>query len=208
MSLRIIALLALLLVSTGAPRAARAQDPRLDDRLDPRTRALVVAVMDSARAQQLPTEPIARKALEGAARGADPARILWAVRGLAIRLRTARGALGARSTEAELVAGAAALYIGMDPGDLSRLRRAYPTESVALPLVTLADLVERGVPPTVAVSAIWALADARMPGSAYTALRQSVIQDIRSGASPASAAQTRLQGLLGGGPARAALPPP
>ncbi|MEJ7810624.1 MAG: hypothetical protein WKG32_09480, partial [Gemmatimonadaceae bacterium] len=51
-----------------------ASDARLDARLDPRTRASVAAVLDSARAAGLPTEPLVDKALEGASKRADGAR--------------------------------------------------------------------------------------------------------------------------------------
>jgi hypothetical protein len=50
-----------------APAALLAQDARLDARLDPRTRDAVVTVVDSARAEGIPSEPLVQKALEGRA---------------------------------------------------------------------------------------------------------------------------------------------
>ena len=193
---RALGLLALLAALAAAPRAAAAQDPRLAARLDAPTRAAVEAVVDSARAERLPAEPLVQKALEGASRGAQPEVIVRAVRGLAERLRAARAALGERSTEAELVAGAGAVYAGVPAAELARLRRAHPGASAAPPLVALADIVERGVPPETAVQVIRSLAAARVPASAYAALRQAVAQDIRAGASPAAAARTRMEGIL------------
>ena len=58
----VAALLMALQVSTS-------RDPRLG-RLDPDTRAGVSAVVDSARAVGLPTEPLIQRALEGATKGA------------------------------------------------------------------------------------------------------------------------------------------
>jgi hypothetical protein len=59
-----------------------AQDPRYD-RLDPDTRARVVAIVDSARDLGLPSEPLIHRALEGAMKNAPGERIVVAVRRLA-----------------------------------------------------------------------------------------------------------------------------
>ena len=69
-----------------------AQDPRLE-RLDPDTRSAVVALMDSARGDGLPVEPLIQRALEGATKSAPGARIIAAVRRLTLDLGTARTAL-------------------------------------------------------------------------------------------------------------------
>lgn len=188
----LFALLAALLV----PGALRAQDPRLAGRLDAPTAAAVAALVDSARAAGLPSEPLVQKALEGASRRAASPAIVRAVRALSDRLRTARSALGERSTEAELVAGAGALYVGVPASELGRLRRASSGVSVAPPLVTLADIVERGVPGETAAQVIRTLAQARVPSDQYAALRLRVAADIRAGASPAAAARTRMEGIL------------
>ena len=93
MTRRVLSLLSLAL-ALGAPTALRAQDARLDARLDARTRDAVVAVVDSARGAGIPSEPLVQKALEGASKHADGARILTAVRMLARELGDARSALG------------------------------------------------------------------------------------------------------------------
>ncbi|HEV2129490.1 MAG TPA: hypothetical protein VGR27_00215 [Longimicrobiaceae bacterium] len=186
----------LLIVLLLLPLSLRAQEARLDARLPPEARAEVQAIVEGARVEGLPTEPLVQRALEGASRGAEPARISGAVRDLAERLRVTRAALGGASTEAELVAGAGALYVGLSAADLRRLRETRGGVSVALPLVTLADLVERGVPPETATSVILSLLQARVPNESYSRLRQSVAQDIRQGAPPAAAAHTRAQGVL------------
>ena len=48
-----------------APAVLRAQDSRLDARLDARTRDSVVAIVDSARAGGIPSEPLVQKARPG-----------------------------------------------------------------------------------------------------------------------------------------------
>ncbi|MGD2135154.1 MAG: hypothetical protein PVF27_03295, partial [Gemmatimonadales bacterium] len=92
-------------------RPALGQDPRLE-RLPEEARAEVEALVQAARADRLPTEPLIDRALEGASKGADSRLIVAAVRSLASELATAREALGRQSDSAELVAGASALHAG------------------------------------------------------------------------------------------------
>lgn len=184
------------------PAMLGAQDPRLGERLDARTRTAVQQIVDSAATVRLPTEPLIDKALEGASKGADNGRIMAAVRALARRLREARLALGTSANEAELVAGAGALSQGITPATLSRLRSLRPGERLTLPLVVLTDLIARGVPPSTASAVIVSLAGTVSGSDAFAALRRDVQQDIVAGADPAAAVSLRARALL------AALPPP
>jgi hypothetical protein len=198
-SLALAALLGASLLASARPASAQilyGPDPRLEARLAPATRVVVDSIVNQARAAGLPTEPLVQKALEGASRQAEPARIAQAVRSLSERLARARSALGENSTEAELVAGASALYLGVPPATLQKLRAAQKGGTVSLPLVVLADIMERGVPRDTAASVIISLAGARVPDEAYATLRESVARDIRAGAPPAAAASTRAQGIL------------
>jgi len=142
------------------PAAAQAQTERLAGRMDERTRSAVTALVDSARAEGLPGDPLVNKALEGASKGADGARIVVAVRALADNLGRARAVLGGSASAAELVAGAAALRAGAPPAFLARLRADYPGAPAVVPLAVMADLVARGVPADTAVRAVLALARA------------------------------------------------
>jgi len=65
----------LLLAITMVTGAAAAQEARLAGRLSPAARADVEAVLDSARRDGLPVEPLVDRALEGATKGADDARM-------------------------------------------------------------------------------------------------------------------------------------
>jgi hypothetical protein len=125
--------------------SAQAQEPRLAGRLDPATLDSVQAVLDSARADRLPIEPLVDKALEGKAKGASDARIVAAVRLLRARLAGAREALGSEAGQAELVAGAVALGAGIPDETLRALRAERVGTSIILPLTALSDLVSRGV---------------------------------------------------------------
>ena len=171
------------------PAAVIAQDPRLS-RFNADTRAAIAALLDSARAGGLPTEPLLDRALEGAAKGASSEQIVIATRRLAGNLARARDALGAKASPAELESGAAALRAGADSTVLAALRRSRPRQSLTVPLAVLADLVASGVPADTAASAVLALA----PIAADDALiefRRDVERDIALGAHPAAAAMVR-----------------
>jgi hypothetical protein len=167
---------------------AAAQDPRLE-RVDSTTRAVVTALVDSARAAGLPAEPLVQRALEGATKGAPGDRIVAAVRRLAVDLDRARGALGSATGAAELEAGASALRAGASPAVLTRLHRARRAPLI-VPLAVLADLVAGGVPPDAAASAVLTLAVAE--DAELIEFRRNVERDIALGAPPAAAAAVRL----------------
>lgn len=179
---------AALLAAALLPTAAHAQIERLAGRLDEPTRAAVAAVVDSARGAGVPADPLVNKALEGASKGADGARILAAVRALAADLALSREHLGAASTEPELVAGAAALRAGAGPALLERLRRDYPGQSLVVPLAVVADLVARGVPADTASQSVLALMRRGQGDDELVTFRHSVERDIALGAAPGGAA--------------------
>lgn len=177
--------LSLLLIATYAV----AQDPRLS-RLDPPTRAIVAAIVDSAHGRGLPTEPLIDRALEGVTKGAGGSLIVAAVQRLASDLGRARDVLGPSAAPAELDAGAAALRAGAAPATLARLRHERGERGLTVPLAVLADLVASGVPPDTAARAVLALAEDS--DEQLVAFRQAVDRDIALGAPPATAASVRL----------------
>ena len=169
----------------------RAQDARLAARLDPATRTAVTAIVDSARAVGLPTEPLIDKALEGATKRASGDRITVAVRVLAAQLRAARATLGASSTEAEIIAGAEVLDAGIGPAVLSRIRQSRQRRPVTVALATLSDLVAVGVPADTASAALLSLVRAGTKDSELIAFGQNVERDIKAGVPPAAAVSVR-----------------
>jgi hypothetical protein len=188
-----------------APAAAGAQggaDPRLAQRLDPRTRAAVELLVDSARQAGLPVEPLVDRALEGASKGAPDSLILRVVRTLAGELRAARVALGTRATAAEISAGADALHWGVRPEELTRLRRVRSGQPLTVALGVLADLVSSGVPADDASRALMRVAAAARDEQ-LRVLRQEVERDIALGAPPSVAMELRVnataRGLLESG---------
>lgn len=175
------------------PNVLRAQDARLDARLDSHTRDAVVSLIDSARAEGIPSEPLVQKALEGASKHADGSRILAAVRALSRELGDARAALGPASTEPEVIAGASALHAGIAPEALTRMRASRSHGSLAVALAVLTDLVARGVPGDTATTVISALASAGAQDAELLRFQQGVERDIAQGATPAAAVGVRAQ---------------
>jgi len=175
-------LAAMMLVAGRA--AAQQTDPRLE-RLDAATRPTIAALIDSARAALLPTEPLVQRALEGATKRAAGDVIVAAVRRLAADLGHARDALGSTASPAELGAGAAALRAGTSPAVLVELRHTR-REPLTVPLAVLADLVASGVPVDSAAAAVLSLAK-RARDADLVEFRRAVERDIALGAPPAAA---------------------
>ena len=194
MTLRALSLLVLAL-ALRAPNL-HAQDARLDARLNARTREAVVAIIDSARGEGIPSEPLVQKALEGASKHADGARILTAVRMLARELGDARSALGTASSDAEVIAGASALHAGIAPAALSKMRASRARGTLTVALAVLSDLVARGVPGDTATTVISALTVAGAQDAELLQFQQGVERDIAQGATPAAALGVRAQGAF------------
>jgi hypothetical protein len=179
-------------------RAQQSDGTRLA-RLDDSTRAMVIALVDSARAARLPTDPLVGRALEGAKKGAAGDDIISAVRGLSAELRSAQSALGRGVSSAEITAGASALHAGLQPRDLARVRAAATharRKRVTMPLTIAADLVARSVPSAVAADVVLSLTRAGLRDEELTAFQRSVRADIERGADPSAAARTRARGAI------------
>lgn len=185
---RLIALPALLALLGPVPGLA---DPRLAARLDVVTTAEVERLVDIARSEGLPTGLLVSKALEGEAKGASSERIVAVLRAQLAALGEARTALGMKSSESELVAGAGALLAGVPRDSLARLRETRPGKPLVIPLVVLADLVARKVPGQVAASAVLAVSRAGAGDAELLRMRERVERDIAGGMAPANAALTR-----------------
>jgi hypothetical protein len=183
-----------LALSLLVPRSLAAQDPRLERRLDSATLQAVSAAIDSANQEGLPVEALVQRALEGAAKHASSPQIVAAVRRLARELGTAKGALGAASSAAELIAAASALRAGVRPPDLTLLRRRR-SQDLTVALATLADLVTSGVPPDSAAAAMIALAGSARDDQ-IADFRRAVERDIALGAPPAAAAAVRVDAAI------------
>jgi hypothetical protein len=179
----------LALLRAAAFAEAQQSDPL--SRLPAAVRREIASIVDSARAANLPSEPLISKALEGTSKGAPPARIVAVVRQLARSLDEAARALGDGASEPELVAGATATQAGVNPRVLLELRASRPGQTLTTALVVMADMVARGVPPDIAGASIARLARAGASDPDLLALRVSIERDITAGVPPAAAASTR-----------------
>jgi hypothetical protein len=199
---RVVTPLALLVCISVVPIAAACaqggRDPRLQ-RLDSATRVAVSAVVDSARAARLPTEPLVHKALEGTQKNANDEQIVSAVRSLSVRLRQAREALGASTSPDEIAAGANALHAGLESRHLSQLRAAAQRAGrrrVTLPLTVATDLVAHHVPVASATEIVLSLTVSGARDSDLTLFQRNVRSDVDRGADAETAAQTRARGVI------------
>jgi hypothetical protein len=166
-------------------------DRRLESRLDSRTRTAVVAIIDSARMASIPVEPLIDKALEGAAKRAPTQAIVSAVRVYFGQLAAAREALGASSSDPELIGGAQAIRAGVSAQQLGKLRRARSGVQIATALTVVSDMVTRLVPIDTAVGVVSSLVGAEASDDQLLAVRTEIEADIAGGMPPAVAASIR-----------------
>jgi hypothetical protein len=185
-----------LLVGSALSRV-EAQDPRIGNRLDAPTRKALSALVDSARAQGIPVEPLMEKVYQGLAMGADGPRIVLAVRSLTVEMASAHRALGAVATSDELKAAASAMHAGVPAVELGKMKKQSGLRrSLTLPFTVLADIVTRGVPVQTAANAIRSLVGAGARDTDISKFQRNVQVDIEKGAQPAAAAETRAKGAV------------
>ena len=187
--------------------ATAAQEPDALSRLDPASRYAIEVMMDSAARVGLPPEALLSKTLEGIRKGNPGARVVQVVRRYFGLLRDARAVLGTDVSLDELTAAAGALLAGVDRASLTKLQSSRKGRSILTPLVVLADLVSRGVPPTDASTVIARWLQNGAVDSDFMGLWKGVEQDIISGAPPASALDRRAREVPGRAPAAGRLPP-
>lgn len=169
--------------------SAQGTDPL--SQLDSASRRVVQSLIDSAKAEGLPAQPLISKAQEGVSKHAASPLIARVVRTVFLSLREARAVLGGQANRDELTAGGAALQAGIPATAIIDLRQAGHGKSITVPLVVMADLVSRGVPRDTASRAILQLWMQGAGEADLMGLSQSVGQDILSGAAPAEALLSR-----------------
>jgi hypothetical protein len=184
-----------LMLGFAALATAGAQDPRIPIRLDGPSQRAILALMDSARAQGVPVEPLMEKVYEGLARGADGPRIIAAVRSLTVEMSSAHKALGTVASADEIKAAAAAVHAGVPAVELGKMKKQSGLRrSLTLPFTVLTDIVSRGVPVEAAANAIRAMVGAGARDADLNTFQRNVKVDIEQGAPPAAAAETRAKG--------------
>ena len=111
----------------------------------------VLAVIEKARARELPAEALENRALKFAARGVAPDAIEKSVVDQEARMEKVRDtlqhALGRKVADDEIEAGAEAVRKGVDGAKVSALAKSAPSgRSLAVPLYVIGSLVDRGLP--------------------------------------------------------------
>jgi len=172
--------------------------PALEARLDPPTFAAVLAIIDSARRDSVPSQVLEDKALEGAAKRVPPPRIVAAVRQLSTELRDARALLRAAAprdplADGEIVAAADVRRRGVPAAEISALRsHVSSTAPLVVAFTVLGDLVQRGVPADQARQVIEQLIAAGVPAQQIAEVPARMDVGLRVGAPPLDALRSAL----------------
>ena len=182
MSVRALILAAFLPV----PVAAQV-DPvsRLSEVLPSEISERVLESVEAALDRDLPAEAVAHLALEGVAKGRSPEEVLSAVEALVGDMGRALAALergGRAPDEGEIEAATTAMRMGVDGAEISELARSQAQgRGLAVPLLVLGSLAERGLPSDQALAAVRARLGAGADDS-------SLVGDVlRPGRGPATA---------------------
>ena len=189
-------LVALVLASVSGTAAFAQQVPVLDI-ADARARVAIEREIAQAASRGLPVRPLIAKAQEGVTKRATGERIRVAVASQARRLEQARDLLAPSPSEAELISGADALALGVPAPMLKQIRAAYPlTQSVAMPLDVMTELVARGVPAKHALEQITNLMTRGATPAQIASLGASVQADVAAGLTPDAALEVRARGVM------------
>lgn len=176
---------------------AHAQQTPVLNIADARARVAVEREIAQAASRGLPVRSLIAKAQEGVTKQASGERIRVAVASQARRLEQARDLLAPSPSEAELVAGADALAVGVPSPMLRQVRAAYPaSQSVAMPLDVMTELVARGVPAKHALEQITNLMKRGATPTQIASLGASVQADIAAGLTPDAALEVRARGVM------------
>ena len=192
-----LTVVALATASAFAAPALGAQGVAVSGISDSRARVAVEREIAQAASRGLPVRPLIAKAQEGVTKRATGERIRVAVAAQARRLEQAREHLAPSPSEAEIVAGADALAVGVPAPMLRQVRAAYPAgQSVAMPLDVLTELVARRVPPDRALEQITDLMRRGATPTQIAGLGASVQADVAAGLTPDAALEVRARGVM------------
>lgn len=194
---------AALLLGLGAVRASGQDADRLQRARAglPRAEAAHLdQVLQSAVSRGLPTSLLVDKVLEGEAKMVPPGRIVAVVAQLAGNLAQARTILlDAGSPDLDDISAVAdALRRGVSDKTIHALHTRQPRRPFALPVETLADLIQQGVPDDDALELLQVWADRGGDNAELRDLPASVERLIREGIIPARAAEAIAQSMRGG----------
>ncbi len=212
MKKRLLVVFALLTLGPGLLEAQEAARQRAREALSPELFREVEGLVNSARAEGLPTEPLFNKALEGLAKGVPEGRLLPALNAYSARLREANRAFGIFANGPLTVAGADALQRGVGVETLRSLSQGEEGSPGPSPMavLVLAELVEAGVPADRALGVLREALRNRTREQRMLEISGEVRRLMRRGQSPQEAAdhvRRALQRGRGGGGVGPPVPP-
>ena len=184
-----------LLSGALAARTAAAQDPAAIAGLDDPTRAQVARIVESARSQGLPVDPILSKVKFALVVHAPSSRIVATAQAVATRLEAARAAVAPHGAPGEIAAGEEALSFDVPTDVLRRVVQASANRSAAVPIGVLTQLVVSGVPAGKAGDIVTELIRRGASAAQLVALGNDVNADVQSGARAQESADIRMRGL-------------
>lgn len=181
----------------GLPQRVQAQTPSYaaGSPLDTTGEFAILREIDRANARGIAVEPLLAKVREGRLKRASLPRIAHAVAALAVRLDSARAALGSHAPADELSAAADALAAGASTAALRAIRSASPVGPIGGALGTLAQLVASGVPAKTATAMVVELLRRSATAAQLVAFGNAVESDAAGGVPAEESALFRLHGI-------------
>lgn len=193
-----------LLMSALLPVGLSAQEgpvERLTELLPAEAAEQVIAAMENARNQALPEQAVANLALEGVAKGRSAEEVLAAVETLVGDLTAAQDAIQAagRAPEAgEVEAATAAMRMGVDGDAISELAQSQPSgRSLAVPMLVLGSLTERGLPSDEALTQVAARLEERADDAALVGDMAEMAPGMAQGGMPSEVGLALASGMAG-----------
>ncbi len=158
-SLWLAATLLLASGSLGAQEPTRSFVDRLGERLPTTEAGRVHASVESARARGLPADVLENMALELTAKGAPAGAVIARVERRLELLSNARAVIrdarGAEPASDEIAAGVEAMQRGVKGSEIAEVARSAATgRSLAVPLLVLSELLDRGLPSDAALERV------------------------------------------------------
>lgn len=139
---------------------------RLREALPAEVAERVIATVSDARSRGLPARALEQRALMLARKGAEPGAIARSVADHARAMGEARTALArgraGRPADDDVAAGAEVLRKGVDGAQISALAKRAPSgRALAVPLLVIGSLVDRGLPSDAALARVLERMNAR-----------------------------------------------
>jgi len=183
---------AVLLALLAAPLPAQSVRARLEGRVPAAAIPTVDSLVQTARREGLPTEPLVQKALEGGAKHAAAPRVVSAVLVSLSQLRDAHDLLVRAHDEPPVTPGevttvAWALRSGLPPRVVERLVTALPSPPRGPAVHAVADLVEHHFDPDSSANLIVEAIGKGLHGERLHDVSVAALHEVQRGRTPAEA---------------------